>query len=92
MGTGAHIFAELTFLHLSHPAHCLGEWDGETLAVDNSREHPRPSLGLAAELWRLDFLLPGKPVCSLERKPQRLWLLRHPPLPPPPKKMSSLQN
>lgn len=71
-GTSAHIFAEPMFLHLSYPPHCPGEQDGESLAVDNCREHPRPSLGLPSELWRLDFsvaretgVFPGKETTAL---------------------------
>lgn len=72
-GTRAHIFAELTFLYLSLPALCLGELYSEALAGDNWQEHPGPKPGLSRQNFGgRTSLLPGKPVCSLGRKPQ--WL------------------
>lgn len=77
-GTSTLIFAEPTFLHLSHPAHCPSEQDGEALAVGNFSEHPRPGLGLGAELWSLDLFVARETRVSPRKETTALWLLRHP--------------
>lgn len=64
-------------------------WTVEALAVDNCQEHPRPSLVSRQNFGGRTSLLPGKPVCSLERKPQWLGCSGAPRAPP---KFSSLQN
>lgn len=55
--------------------------------MGNCGEHPRPSFGLPAELWRLDFSVARETSVFPGKKTTVLWLLRHPPSPLP--KMSS---
>lgn len=64
---------------LPPPARSPGEQDSEALAVGNCWEHPRPSFGLPAELWRLDFSVARETSVFPGKKTTVLWLLRHPP-------------
>lgn len=60
------------------------EQKGEGLAVGNGWEHPRPGLGLGAQLWKPNLCVARETSVFPRKETTALWLLRHR-LPPPKK-------